>query len=319
MFKKIRNPILKQVDSKKIGFFEGWYFKQVSLSNKVVVSFIPGYSTGEDDQHAFVQYILVKNDVVKSGYIKYPLSYFIYQEEPFKLEIGPNCFTKDKMIIDIDDDGFLIKGSLELGDFLDIKKSIYAPSIMGPFAYIPFMECNHGVISMGHTLNGSLAISGEEEVFSGGHGYIEKDWGKSFPKKYIWLQCNSFSSGSSLFLSIADIPFALFEFGGFIAIFNDGKKEYRFGSYLNGGYKIVTLTEGILEVELWNGPIRLFIKVSSPSADSLVAPVAGRMSLVIKEAVSTVVEYSFVNKKTGYVFEEQGWPGSYEVVGHTFD
>jgi len=319
MLKKIRNPIFKQVNSKKTGFFEGWYFKQVSVSKNVVVSFIPGYSTVEDDQHAFVQYILVKNGIVKSGYLRYPLSLFQYQEDPFSVHIGPNFFSRDRMDINLDDDGFLIKGSVGFGEFLDIKNSIYAPSIMGPFAYIPFMECNHGVISMGHSLTGSLMSDGKEEVFSGGHGYIEKDWGRSFPKKYIWLQCNSFESGSSLFLSIADIPFAGFKFGGFIAVFHDGKREYRFGSYLNGGYRVVTLTEGLLEVELWRGSIRLFVKVSSLGAESLIAPVAGRMSLVIKEAVSAVVEYSIVNKKTGYVFEEKGWPGSYEVVGHKLD
>ncbi len=316
MLKKIHNPILKQVNTRKAGFFEGWYFKQVSLSEDVVVSFIPGYSTVEGDQHAFIQYILVKNNVVKSGYVRYPLSDFLYVEDPFKVEIGACVFSKDNIVVDIDDAGFKIKGSIGFSEFLDIKKSAYAPSIMGPFAYIPRMECYHGLVSMRHELSGSLFIEGENVVFEGGLGYIEKDWGRSFPEKYIWLQCNSFKSGSSLFLSIADIPFAGFSFGGFIAIFHDGKKEYRFGSYLNGGYKIITLTDELLEVELWRGPIRLYLKVSARGTNSLIAPVGGRMSLVIKEAVSAVVEYSFVNKKTGDVFEELGWPGSFEVVGY---
>ncbi|MDD2371162.1 MAG: tocopherol cyclase family protein [Firmicutes bacterium] len=316
MLKKIRNQILKQVDSKRVGFFEGWYFKQVSLSLDVVVSFIPGFSTEEGNQHAFLQYILVKNNVVKSGYVKYPLSDFVYYEDPFTIELGSSFFSKDKMVINFDDNGFKIKGTILFGEFLDIGKSVYAPNIMGPFAYIPFMECYHGLVSLRHELSGALVIDGEDEVFDGGIGYIEKDWGKSFPKKYIWLQCNSFGSGSSLFLSIADIPFGGFGFDGFIGVFHDGKREYRFGSYLRGGYKIVSLTEEVLEVELWRGPVRLFIRVSACGADSLIAPVAGRMSLVIKEAVSAVVEYSFVNKKTGDVFEERGCPGSYEVVGY---
>ena len=316
MFKKIWNPIFRQVDPNRSGFFEGWYFKEVSGSGDVVISFIPGYSTVEGDNHAFVQYILVKNDEVKSGYIRYPLSSFKYSDKPFRVELGSNVFGIDGFTVDIEDDGFVLKGCIGFGKFMDIEQNIYAPNIMGPFAYIPNMECNHGVISLGHDLMGSLSINGELVTFDGGHGYLEKDWGRSFPKKYIWLQCNSFKSGSSLFLSVADIPFLGFTFSGYIGVFHDGVKEYRFGSYYGGGYRVVSLTDNVMEVELWKGHIRLFVKVTSMGADKLVAPVEGRMSLVIKEAVSAEVEYSFINKKTGKVIEEKGSPGSFEVVGH---
>ncbi len=316
MFKRMWNPILRQVNPKRTGFFEGWYFKEVSGAGDVVISFIPGFSTVEEDKHAFVQYILVKNGEIKSGYIRYPLSDFKYSDEPFRVEIGSNVFSVDGITVDLQDEGFFIKGSVGFGKFQGIKQSLYAPNIMGPFAYVPNMECNHGVISLGHDLSGSLSISGDLITFDSGRGYLEKDWGRSFPKKYIWLQCNNFKSGSSLFLSIADIPFLGFEFSGFIGIFHDGVKEYRFGSYYGGGYRVVSLTDTVMEVELWKGHIRLFVKVTSIGADKLVAPVEGRMSLVIKEAVSAVVEYSFIDKRTGKVVEEKGSPGSFEVVGH---
>ena len=316
MFKKVWNPILKQVADGKNGFFEGWYFKEVSGAGDVVVSFIPGYSTVEGDEHAFVQYILVKDDEVKSGYMRYPLSDFKYWADPFRVEIGSCVFGIDGLSVDIEDAGFVFKGSVGFGKFQGIEQSLYAPNIMGPFAYIPNMECNHGVISLGHELNGSLMIADEFVNFDGGHGYLEKDWGRSFPKKYIWLQCNSFPSGSSLILSIADIPFAGFKFDGFIGVFHDGVREYRFATYLGGGYRVVSLSDEVMEVELWRGSVRLFVKVTAIGAEKLVAPVGGRMSLVIKEAVSAVVEYSFIDKKSGRVFEEKGSPGSFEVVGY---
>lgn len=316
MFKKMWNPILRQVNPSRSGFFEGWYFKEVSGSGDEVISFIPGYSTVEGDKHSFVQYILVKNGEIKSGYIRYPLSFFKYTEDPFRIEIDNNIFGIDGFSVDIDDAGFAIKGSVGFGKFLKIKQSLYAPSIMGPYAYFPHMQCNHGVISLGHDLTGSLSIAGELVAFDGGRGYLEKDWGRSFPNKYIWLQCNSFKSGSSLFLSIADIPFIGFAFTGFIGVFHDGIKEYRFGSYQGGGFRVVSLSDTMVEVELWKGFLRLFVKVTSVGSDKLVAPVDGKMSLVIKEAVSAVVEYSFVDRRTGHVIEEKGCPGSFEVVGH---
>ena len=52
--------------------------------------------------------------------------------------------------------------------------------IMGPFRFFP-MECRHGVLSMAHTLQGSVRMDGYVHSFEGGLGYVEKDSGTSFP------------------------------------------------------------------------------------------------------------------------------------------
>ena len=78
--------------------------------------------------------------------------------------------------------------------------------IMGPFAHLP-MQCRHGVVSMGHTVHGRVTVDGQTHVFGGGSGYAEKDSGRSFPKSYLWLQCNDFTPPCALMLSIAHIPF----------------------------------------------------------------------------------------------------------------
>ena len=65
---------------------------------------------------------------------------------------------------------------------------------MGPYTFAPFMECYHGVLSFDHTIAGSLAVDGQELDFTGGHGYIEKDWGQAFPKAWIWTQSNHFGA-----------------------------------------------------------------------------------------------------------------------------
>jgi tocopherol cyclase len=51
---------------------------------------------------------------------------------------------------------------------------------MGWFAYVPFMECYHGVLSLDHEVNGRLRLGKRETDFSGGRGYIEKDWAAPF-------------------------------------------------------------------------------------------------------------------------------------------
>ena len=100
------------------------------------------------------------------------------------------------------------------------------PNIMGPFTYIPNMECNHGVVSMSHTINGSIQLNDETWEFKNDKGYIEKDWGTSFPKRYIWIQGNHFkNTNTSFMLSLAHIPFIGFSFEGLIAQLNTDTKS----------------------------------------------------------------------------------------------
>ena len=75
------------------------------------------------------------------------------------------------------------------------------------------MECNHAILSMQNHIKGLININNHKINFNNGNGYIEKDWGCSFQKSYIWCQGNSFKkTNSSFMLSIADIPFKLFSF-----------------------------------------------------------------------------------------------------------
>ena len=64
---------------------------------------------------------------------------------------------------------------------------------MGPFRFIAGMECSHGVISMMHSLEGTIEINGEIVDFSGGTGYIETDRGRSFPSAYSGLSVSGVS------------------------------------------------------------------------------------------------------------------------------
>ena len=66
------------------------------------------------------------------------------------------------------------------------------------YAWVPFMECYHSVVSMTHAVVGSVRFGAgpEAETFNinAGRGYIEKDWGRDFPETYVWMQGNSFDS-----------------------------------------------------------------------------------------------------------------------------
>jgi succinate dehydrogenase/fumarate reductase flavoprotein subunit len=46
---------------------------------------------------------------------------------------------------------------------------------MGWYAFVPAMECYHGVLSFDHLLEGGLELNGQYIDYTGGRGYIEKD------------------------------------------------------------------------------------------------------------------------------------------------
>lgn len=61
---------------------------------------------------------------------------------------------------------------------------------------------------MKHSLQGELVWNDQPIDFDQGIGYIEKDWGSSFPATYVWAQCNQFeTSDARFFFSAAEIPF----------------------------------------------------------------------------------------------------------------
>lgn len=150
------------------------------------------------------------------------------------MRISDNRFETDGITLNIQAADLYACGSIQFGAFTPIMYDI-----MGPFKYVPFMQCRHSVFSMRHLVNGRIVINGTPFVFQDSIGYIEGDRGYSFPKEYVWTQC-SFPTGS-LMISIADIPFGALRFTGIIGVVLLNGKEYRIATYL--GAKTVKITQ----------------------------------------------------------------------------
>ena len=56
---------------------------------------------------------------------------------------------------------------------------------MGPYSFIPFMECYHGILSMNHKILGSLKYNDENISFNEGKGYMERT-GAIHSRKHIY-------------------------------------------------------------------------------------------------------------------------------------
>ena len=267
-------------------YFEGWYFKQVSKDGKTVICFIPGVSVHKGISSPFIQAILAKRSgggwQQTADWLDFPV--LRSQDEPFSLHLGENSFRRDGLTIAYSGERLQAQGELRFHALTALPASRWAPTIMGPFAYLPGMECIHSVISLTHTLSGSLRIMGELVDFTGGKGYIEKDWGSSFPKSYVWLQCNHFSQEGSLFFSRADIPALGTTFRGYIAHLYYAGVHHRFATYTGGSCSLEARGHGV-EILLTKRNCRLQITASQSDSALLVAPHRGQMVHTIKEGL----------------------------------
>ncbi|TVP85476.1 MAG: hypothetical protein EA375_03875 [Acholeplasmataceae bacterium] len=318
MFKKIRQPELFQGHHRKNRYFEGWYFKSVTKDERLSLALIPGISLNRQDPHAFIQVFIARHsddDVeLKTHYVRYDVDDFSYSRDVFRVQIGTSIFSGDHIDIEIQHDNLDIRGRLDIKDRTPIEKSLLAPNIMGIFGYVGFMECYHGVISMSHRLEGSLMINHQPVVFDDGKGYLEKDWGRSFPRAYVWMQSNHFKQPDTSFMcSYADIPFLGLFFKGLLANLVIAGKEYRFATYNGARVLKEEIEKGKAVYLIKRGRLRLLIEAVTQKEIELASPRMGVMNETIKEGLSGKVTLTLWRGRE-QIYHDTGTSAGIEIM-----
>lgn len=292
--------IKKDIYKNKKAFFEGWYFKH--QYNDFSMALIAGINIDKNgDKYSFIQVITKDN----SYNIKYKFDDFSISYDKLTIKIKDNIFSINGVVLNIRESGIRIKGRLKYNNITPIKSNI-----MGPFSLIKFMQCNHEIISLYHTVDGNLTINNKEIKINNGIGYIEKDYGSSFPKTYLWIQCNDFQNEkASIMVSIADIPLLGYEFKGCIAAILYKGKEYRMATY--NGVKIIDYNKKGLTIK--RGRYKLYIDIEEKNSRNLLAPNKGEMERVINEDIACSARFRFYEKKK-LIFDLNSNNTSYEYV-----
>ncbi len=296
-------------------YFEGWYYKQVDKTTNHTISFIPSVSFTKESSIAYLQVIYQNGNNLISDMCKYDISEFVVSSESFSVIVHKNYFSDKKLNVDFTGDNLRIKGLLNFSNLTRLDYSLLNPNIMGPFSYIPFLQCNHAVISMKHSLCGAVTINGEEVVFDGGTGYIEKDWGRSFPKKYVWIQCGNFTKEStSLFFSVATVPVLSINLEGFICNLLLNGRQYRFAKYTGAKLNMVVRDDSV-KILLQDRKYILKIEAYPKDSKELFAPVNGEMTHKIKESLKGDILIELIdNRNNGIIYRDRSFHASIEMV-----
>lgn len=199
------------------GFFEGYYYKITSRTGRTF-AVIPGavYHAQDSGGYAFV---MVLDASVELGRNHQSVRLFRYNlaelqtthsmdesVAAWSIAVGPNTFGPDMITLDLRENALVngngessprhgnnksvIQGKISFSKSTPWPSSILLPDVMGWFAWLPGMECRHGVLSLSSTVHGNLSIASTKNNdgsslhdvdFDDGEAYIEKDWGSTFP------------------------------------------------------------------------------------------------------------------------------------------
>ncbi|MEI8049160.1 MAG: tocopherol cyclase family protein [Bacteroidota bacterium] len=314
----IFKPEVFQGNLSSKNYFEGWYFKHVSENMDHVYSFIPGISLHPENRHAFIQ--VINGLTGKTQYIEYPLSSFSFNKNSFEVQVGDSVFTADSMLLNINSPLIKVSGRLCYSGSVKYPASTFSPGIMGWYSFVPFMECKHGVVSVTHQIDGSLQVDGELLDFSGGKGYIEKDWGKSFPESWIWLQSNNFvNTDACIMMSIAKIPWLGSFFTGFLGFLYYNGTFYPFSTYHKSEITALKLADEKLTLAFKGKKHRLVIKATLKNSGILLAPKSGKMSRRIKESIDSELEIVLSDLNGTELYRDIALRAGLEVIDGIFE
>ena len=248
--------------------------------------------------------------------MNYSFKDFSFSNSPFFVKIDDNSFSLDKIDININDSfhRLNIEGSLHFSNHSSIKNNFFAPNIMGPFSYFPSMECNHAILSMKSSISGSLHFNGNFINFDDGVAYIEKDWGTSFPKSYVWCQSNEFLAFPANFmLSVATIPLWNLKFIGIISVVSFENKEYKFATYYGAKLKKYDVNNYSIDIEIKQGNKTLSVSSLSENSNFLLAPSKGKMNKEILESISSKIDVQ-IKENDKIIFSNSGFNSGLEIV-----
>jgi hypothetical protein len=304
--RRLYQPALYQGFGKRRRYFEGWYFKYVFPER--VFALIPGISLAEDDPHAFIQIIEQGRTEPASsgGYHRFPVTAFSASRRDFRIQIDENVFSHDRVRVALPEMRF----EASMSERVPWPSTLFAPGTMGWYSFVPGMECRHGIITLDAEATGTV----DETPLAPGRFYMEKDYGRSFPHAWIWLQSNSFAeSQTCITASIATVPFMGGAFTGFIAGVLHGGTLHRFTTYTGAKLQTVTVHADRVVFTIVQKDLTLIAEATRNDGVDLRAPIEGVMEGRVNETLSATVTVT-VKAGRDTLFHGRGVNAGLEVV-----
>jgi len=316
LIRGIRHPEAFHGTGLNGGFFEGWYVKVADAHQIARWAFIPGVFRGHDGttatDEAFLQ--VLDGATGESAYYRYDAQDFTAATDRFDVWVGPHHFSSDGLSVRLPH----LQGDIEFTTPMDPWPVTWRrPGIMGWYAWVPMMECYHGVVSFGHDLRGVLTVNGQRQDFDGGRGYIEKDWGRAFPAGYVWMHSQHFvgEPTACLVASVAIIPWLRSSFRGFIVGLRLGADLHTWATYNGSRERWLELDETHVRWAIDGPSGSLELSAERKRGGLLRAPIRTRMHERVEETLDAVIAVRYVAPDGRVVLDTTATTAGLEVHG----
>ena len=313
MFEKLKsiwNPAGFHALYSKAPFFEGWFYRFTDSAQRNSIAVIPGFfRSASSQEHAFI--MTLDGQTNHTEYYTFDKSQLNASLHSPAFSIGANHFDKNRVHMELDS----LYGDLRFSDLHPWPLTWSSPGTMGKYAFVPFMQCYHAVLSFSHTLTGSLNISQRRVNFDNGKGYIEKDWGSGFPCAYVWLQSQHFKAKNcSLMASVAHIPWLKHYFPGFIIGLAYADRFYSFTSYNGSVIRTCRITKDRVSILAQKQRYEIDIHAGRKPGGILYAPVKDRMQPAVKETLNSTISMT-LRQNNKILLQTEGNNGGLDVYG----
>jgi len=178
-------------------FFEGWFHKIFSEQYQASIVIIYGYTTGEvSDKFGFIQVYIPDQDPIVLYYHK---EVVICDPRKHEVRMGTQVFSPEQIHIQTEELTVDLKFSEN-----ELVKTL--KNSMGYHYFIPNLPCYHAVCNASHRATGQIRATAGKFFLNNEKAYLEKNWGTSFPKQYVWLHAiDPLNTEVSLLISQAEI------------------------------------------------------------------------------------------------------------------
>lgn len=276
---------------KKKNYFEGWFLK-VTDKSKLNYSFIFGISLNKNDSHSFIQ--VIDGVQKRSHYFRFDINDFSYKDN--EISIGKNILSSNKLIINTDE----LDININIKSKQLLKNRLFGNSVMNFLKYLP-IPTKHEIVFMDADVTGTILYK-NKTINLVGKGYMEKDLGTRFPKKWLWIQTNCFkNSDTSFVLGCADL---LLNINGFFCFLIIKDYEYRFATYNFSEIKYQKKKNKII-INIKNHKYSLKIDVLYNKGYNIIAPIKNaKMIKKIEESINSSLNIKLYKHKK-LIFEDK--------------
>jgi len=277
-------------------YFEGWYYKIVDRGENSVIAIIPGVSLGEESTHSFIQ--VLDGTRQTYDYYRYGIDEFKYSRDEFRIEVGNSTFTTDRIELQVQGREGIISGELSFNDLRPWPGRLWSPGSMGALGLVPGIPCYHHVLSLDHRVSGQISVGDRILDFEGGRGYTEKSWGRSFPRRWIWVQSNHFEQpGTCFILAFARMNLHSRPISGLTCGLFREKQHFEFCTWSGGRVTEMNVGERKVNIVLENPRNKLELEAIQAATTKMLVPHIGGMTGSVFESLTSLVKFALLDKK----------------------